>query len=98
MVLQQCSHLLSDPGNDDVDPKADYNVNQSFITKAKGALRDVWQESTTDVFDIGYDIIWHTKLPTYRSLALHRRRSSASTYYLRKSALYKVCDFSFSRY
>ncbi|OCH92592.1 hypothetical protein OBBRIDRAFT_791042 [Obba rivulosa] len=52
-TLQQCGNMLVDSGEDEFDPKVDRTKLMSFGLKAKEALRDVWAEPNSDVFDTG---------------------------------------------
>ncbi|THH14012.1 hypothetical protein EW146_g6273 [Bondarzewia mesenterica] len=56
IVLKQCNAALSngDDDGDDLDLiKADQPKMIQFGKKVKAALRDVWKDAATDVFDIG---------------------------------------------
>lgn len=51
--LRQCDSILSKTGDDeDMDETVDNNLPQ-FASKAKAALRGIWKESTSDMFDLG---------------------------------------------
>lgn len=54
IALRRCNASLSNDG-DDIDLiKANNPQMLSFGVKVKSALRDVWEDATTDVFSVGY--------------------------------------------
>lgn len=56
-ALQQLQKSIEMPElDDDLDIK-DGNKLQAFGRKVRGALRDVWKDPPTDVFDIGYETL-----------------------------------------
>lgn len=56
-ALQQLQKWIEMPElDDDLDIK-DGNKLQAFGRKVRGALRDVWKDPPTDVFDIGYETL-----------------------------------------
>ncbi|EMD39745.1 hypothetical protein CERSUDRAFT_150412 [Gelatoporia subvermispora B] len=52
-TLQQCGNMLVDSGEDEFDPKLDRSKLMSLGLKTKEALRDIWVEPASDVFDTG---------------------------------------------
>lgn len=55
MALKQVNSWISDPDRDEDLNLKDGSHLLSFGTKIKTALRDVWKDPSTDVFDIGYE-------------------------------------------
>ncbi|KAH9923582.1 hypothetical protein B0H21DRAFT_765352 [Amylocystis lapponica] len=52
-ALQQCTSIISDPGDEEFDPKVDRSKVLAFGSKVKDALRGIWEDTGMDVFDIG---------------------------------------------
>ncbi|CAE6533842.1 unnamed protein product [Rhizoctonia solani] len=52
--LRQCDSILSKTEDDDMDDTANANLPK-LAAKIKSALRSVWKENTTDMFDLGID-------------------------------------------
>ena len=53
IVLKQTNILIQDPEEEQRGSKADRQNVYSFGMKIKTALRDIWTDHATDVFDIG---------------------------------------------
>ncbi|KAI0927411.1 hypothetical protein AcV5_007956 [Taiwanofungus camphoratus] len=51
-TLQQCGNMITDSGEEEFDPKVDRSKVLSFGLKVKEALQNLWEDATTDVFDI----------------------------------------------
>ncbi|CAE6449430.1 unnamed protein product [Rhizoctonia solani] len=52
--LRQCDSILSKTEDEDMDDGANANLPK-LAAKIKSALRSVWKENTTDMFDLGID-------------------------------------------
>ncbi|CAE6438521.1 unnamed protein product [Rhizoctonia solani] len=52
--LRQCDSILSKTQDEDMDDGANANLPK-LAAKIKSALRSVWKENTTDMFDLGID-------------------------------------------
>ncbi|CAE6465375.1 unnamed protein product [Rhizoctonia solani] len=52
--LRQCDSILSKTEGEDMDDISDVNLPK-LASKIKSALRAVWKENTTDMFDLGID-------------------------------------------
>lgn len=46
--------MITDSGEEEFDPKVDRSKVLSFGLKVKEALQNLWEDATTDVFDIVY--------------------------------------------
>jgi len=55
-ALKQIDTWISDPDADEDMNLKDSSRLLPFGTKIKTALRDVWKDPSTDVFDIGYEL------------------------------------------
>jgi cohesin loading factor subunit SCC2 len=53
-ALKQANVWIQDPEEEEFGSKSDRDKVLSFGVKVKNALRDVWTDHTTDVFDIGF--------------------------------------------
>jgi cohesin loading factor subunit SCC2 len=53
IALKQTNILIQDP-EEELGSKADRQNVLSFGLKIKNALRDIWTDHATDVFDIGF--------------------------------------------
>ena len=51
--MKQANILIQDPEGEQLGSKADRQNIYSFGMKIKNALRDIWTDHATDVFDIG---------------------------------------------
>ncbi|KAI0366939.1 hypothetical protein BV20DRAFT_951369 [Pilatotrama ljubarskyi] len=51
LVLQHCEGMLS--GDEEMDSKADRKSVKSLALKLKAAMRSIWDDASSDVFDIG---------------------------------------------
>jgi cohesin loading factor subunit SCC2 len=54
MALKQANINIQDPEEEALGSKADRQKVLSFSAKVKNALRDIWTDHATDVFDIGF--------------------------------------------
>jgi cohesin loading factor subunit SCC2 len=54
-ALKQVNVWILDPEEEDLSIKDDKKL-LTFGQKIKSALRDVWKDHATDVFDIGFDL------------------------------------------
>ena len=54
MALKQANINIQDPEQEALGSKADRQKVLSFGAKVKNALRDIWTDHATDVFDIGF--------------------------------------------
>ncbi|OBZ71396.1 Protein rad9 [Grifola frondosa] len=53
LVLQQCDRMIVNSGDGDFDSRVDRSKLLLFGLKVKDALRNLWEDAASDVFDMG---------------------------------------------
>jgi hypothetical protein len=77
-ALRQIDKWISNPESEDLNIKDDKRL-LVFGKKIKTALRDVWKDHATDVFDIGFVILCLLKVSISNGFAALRRTLFVST-------------------
>jgi cohesin loading factor subunit SCC2 len=91
-ALKQVNTWISDPDADEDLNLKDMSQLPAFGTKIKNALRAVWKDPSTDVFDIGYEFTrsaW--LLQSHSGYTIdHRKKLFALTDSLKRLGRYRV--------